>query len=84
MIIRRKLKKYNPETKCREEYIDDKDFCSLQEIKDYCFKNMNTKSLYDDVKFTFVIADTDEEIEVVASWTQDTDGFYYVKLKCLF
>lgn len=33
MIIRQKKKRYNPDTKRREEYLDDREFHSLQEIK---------------------------------------------------
>ncbi len=34
MIIKQKKKRYNSDTKRREEYLDDKEFHSLQEIKD--------------------------------------------------
>lgn len=37
MIIKQKNKRYNPVTKDREEYLDHREFHSLQEVKDYWF-----------------------------------------------
>lgn len=84
MTIKRKLKRYNPETQRREEYIDDKEFHSFQEIKDYCADKMKGASLYDNSRYYFVVEDTGEDIEIVAQWVKDSDGFYYIKLEYWF
>ena len=64
MVIKQKKKRYNPDTKRREEYLNDREFHSLLEIKAYCIDDANRHmSLYDNVLYTFVIIDTDEEIE---------------------
>lgn len=84
MIIRQKKKRYNPNTKCREEYLDDKEFYSLQEIKDYCVNETNYTFIGDDLKFVFTIMDTNEDVEIVCSWKQDEDDFYYVWLDYSF
>lgn len=35
----------------------------------------------DIVVYTFVVVDTDEEIDIICSWVKDSDDFYYVKLE---
>lgn len=80
MIIKEVKRKYNPEINRRERYLDDREFRSLQEIKDYCVEKTNHTLINEDVKFLFTIIDTNEDIEVVGSWKMDDDGFYYVKL----
>lgn len=67
MIIRQKKKRYNPDTKRREEYFDDREFHSLQEIKDYCANETNYISISDNVKFVFTIMDTNEDVEIIGS-----------------
>lgn len=84
MVIRQKKKRYNPNTKCREEYLDDREFYSLQEIKDYCVNETNYTFIGDDLKFVFTIMDTNEDVEIVGSWKQDEDDFYYVWLDYWF
>lgn len=84
MII--KQKRYNQPGKRKEESFDDKEFHSLQEIKDYCIKeaNHNLLSLYDGILYTFVIMDTNEELEISAQWYKDDDDSYYIKLDYWF
>lgn len=85
MIIRQKKKRYNPDTKRREEYLDDREFHSLLELKAYCIDDANRHmSLYDNVLYTFVIIDTDEEVEISTQWYVDGDNSYYVKLDFWF
>lgn len=40
MIIKQKKKRYNPDAKRREEYLDNREFHSLQVIKDYCIDEL--------------------------------------------
>lgn len=84
MIIRQKKKRYNPDTKRREEYLDDREFHSLQEIKDYCVNETNYISISDNVKFVFTIMDTNEDVEIIGSWKRSDDDFYYVILDYWF
>lgn len=84
MVIRQKKKRYNPDTKRREEYLDDREFHSLQEIKDYCVNKTNYISISDSVKFVFTIMDTNEDMEIIGSWKQGDDDFYYVILDYWF
>lgn len=84
MIIRQKKKRYNPDTKRREEYLDDREFHSLQEIKDYCVNETNYISISDNVKFVFTIIDTNEDVEIIGSWKRSDDDFYYVILDYWF
>lgn len=80
MIIKQKKKRYNSDTKRREEYLDDKEFHSLQEIKDYCMDETNHTSITDCVIFAFTIMDTNEDVEIIGSWKRSDDDFYYVVL----
>ena len=81
MIIRQKKKRYNPDTKRREEYLDDREFHSLQEIKDYFIESTNRNSSFCDiVSQSFVIVDTNEEIRIFGQWCKNEEGSYYVKL----
>jgi hypothetical protein len=84
MIIRQKKKRYNPDTKRREEYFDDREFHSLQEIKDYCVNETNYILISDSVKFVFTIMDTNEDVEIIGSWKRSDDDFYYVILDYWF
>lgn len=84
MIIRQKKKRYNPDTKRREEYLDDREFHSLQAIKDYCANETNYISISDSVKFVFTIIDTNEDVEIIGSWKRSDDDFYYVVLDYWF
>ena len=84
MIIRQKKKRYNPDTKRREEYLDDREFHSLQDIKDYCVNETNYTLISDSVKFVFTIIDTNEDIEIMGSWKRSDDDFYYVILDYWF
>ena len=84
MIIRQKKKRYNPDTKRREEYFDDREFHSLQEIKDYCANETNYISISDNVKIVFTIMDTNEDVEIIGSWKRSDDDFYYVILDYWF
>ena len=84
MIIRQKKKRYNPNTKRREEYLDNREFHSLQEIKDYCMDETNHTSTIDYVKFVFTIMDTNEDVEIIGSWKPSDDDFYYVVLNYWF
>lgn len=86
MTIKEVKRRYNPEIKCRERYLDDREFHSLQEIKDYCRSDTmyNRKPTPDEVVYTFMLMDTQEEIDISAQWCEDNDGFYYVKLDYLF
>lgn len=84
MIIKQKKKRYNPDTKHREEYLDDREFHSLQEIKDYCVNETNYTLISDSVKFVFTIMDTNEDVEIIGSWKRDGDDFYYVVLDYWF
>lgn len=75
MTIRQQLKKYNSETHKREVYLDNVEFHSLQEIKDYCIDEMNKLSCrHDMVVFNFIIMDTEEQITIVAQMIEDIDG----------
>ena len=84
MIIRQKKKRYNPDTKRREEYLDDREFHSLQDIKDYCVNETNYTLINDSVKFVFTIIDTNEDVEIIGSWKRSDDDFYYVILDYWF
>lgn len=84
MIIRQKKKRYNPDTKRREEYFDDREFHSLQEIKNYCVNETNYILISDSVKFVFTIMDTNEDVEIIGSWKRSDDDFYYVILDYWF
>lgn len=84
MIIRQKKKRYNPDTKRREEYLDDREFNSLQEIKDYCAKETNYTLISENIKFVFTIMDTNEDVEIVGSWKRSDNDFYYVVLDYWF
>lgn len=84
MIIKQKKKRYNPYTKRREEYLDDREFHSLQEIKDYCVNETNYTLISDSVKFVFTIMDTNEDVEIIGSWKRSDDDFYYVILDYWF
>ena len=84
MIIKQKKKRYNSDTKRREEYLDDKEFHSLQEIKDYCMDETNHTSITDCVIFVFTIINTNEDVEIIGSWKRSDDDFYYVILDYWF
>lgn len=84
MIIRQKKKRYNPDTKRREEYLDDREFNSLQEIKDYCANETNYTLISENIKFVFTIMDTNEDVEIIGSWKRSDDDFYYVVLDYWF
>ena len=80
MIIKQKKKRYNLDTKRREEYLDDRELHSLQEIKDYCMDKTNHTSIIDCVRFVFTVMDTNEDVEIIGSWERSDDDFYYVVL----
>ena len=80
MIIKQKKKRYNSDTKRREEYLDDKEFHYMQEIKDYCMDETNHSSITDCVIFVVTIMDTNEDVEIIGSWIRSDDDFYYVVL----
>ena len=81
MIIKQKLVKYNTETKRRETYLGDREFYSLQEIKDYFIESSNRNPLFcDEVHQSFVITDTNEEVRIFGQWCKNEEGSYYVKL----
>ena len=84
MIIKQKKKRYNPDTKCIEEYLDDKEFHSLQEIKDYCMDETNHTSIIDCVRCVFTVMDTNEDVEIIGSRKRSVDDFYYVVLNYWF
>lgn len=84
MIIRQKKKRYNPDTKRREEYLDGREFHSLQEIKDYCANETNHTLINENIKFVFTIMDTNEDVEIIGSWKRSDDDFYYVILDYWF
>ena len=81
MIIKQKLVKYNTETKRRETYLDDREFYSLQEIKDYFIESSNRNPSFCDVVCqSFVITDTNEEIRIFGQWCKNEEGSYYIEL----
>ena len=84
MIIKQKNKRYNPVTKDREEYLDHREFHSLQEVKDYCVEETNHTLISQSIKFMFAIMDTNEDIEIIGSWKRSGDDFYYVWLDYWF
>lgn len=80
MTIKRKLRK-NKNGK-KEYYLDNTiEYHSFQEIKNFCYQNMQHTFISDIVVYTFVVVDTDEEIDIICSWVKDSDDFYYVKLE---
>ena len=84
MIIRQKKKRYNSDTKRREEYLDDREFHSLQEIKDYCVNKTNYTLISENIKFVFTIMDTNEDVVIIGSWKRSGDDFYYMWLDYWF
>lgn len=82
MIIKQRLcRRVNGE---REYYLDDKEYHTLQEIKDLCYEKSQNTLISESTRFEFVLIDTDEEIEIVGSWKKDSDGFYNIVLKTIF
>ena len=84
MIIKQKLKRMNEDTHKRETYLADDEFHSFQEVKDYCYKDMERAFISEMIVYKFVVMDTNEELEIVGSWFSDSDGCYYVKLESGF
>ena len=81
MTIKRKLcKRINGE---KEYYLEDKEYHSFEEIKEVCYKNAERTLISDITKYTFVIMDTDEEIDITCHWKRDSDDFYYVCLEAM-
>lgn len=76
MTIKRKLKRYNEETGCREECIDDsKEFHSFHEVKGYCIDYLfNHLSFRDNIMSTFIILDTNEEIRIIGHSIEKDNG----------
>lgn len=68
----------------RECYLGDKEYHTLQEIKDLCYERSQNTLIFENSLFQFVLIDTDEEIKIVSSWKKDSDDFYYVVLEIYF
>lgn len=82
MTIKQKLCKYiNGE---KEYYLDDKEYHTFQEIKDFCYEQAQYTLISEKLSFTFVLIDTDEEINIISSWKKTPDDFYYVVLETKF
>lgn len=84
MIIKQILAKYNPETKYREKYLDDREFNSLQEIKDYCIYKTSYNETHDDILYKFMIVDTREEIDISIRYFRAEDGDKCMQLQYWF
>lgn len=86
MTIRRQIKRYNPETRQREFCLDDVEFHSLKEIKDYCINEMDKYPYRNDMVLSvFVIMDTNEKITIMSQMVKHKDGSdYYTVLYCDF
>lgn len=82
MIIKQKLFKIAGNR--RESYLGDKEYHTLQEIKDLCYEKAQNTLISEDARFHFVLIDTGEEIGIVSTWNKDSDGFYNVVLKTIF
>lgn len=74
MLIEEIKKRYNPETRYRERYLDDREFHSLQEIKDYCIYKTPYNETPDDILHKFMIMDTQEEIDISIRYFMDEKG----------
>ena len=74
MLIKEIKKRYNPETKHRERYLDNREFHSLQEIKDYCIYKTPYNKTQDDISHKFMIVDTQEEIDISIRYFMDENG----------
>lgn len=82
MTIKQKLfKTVNGKREC---YLGDKEYHTLQEIKDLCYEKTQNTLISENSRFEFVLIDTDEEIEIVTKWKKDSDDFYYVVLDINF
>lgn len=84
MIIKEIKKKYNPETKRRERYLGDRDFHSLQEIKDYCIYKTPYNEIPDDILYKFMIVDTQEEVDISVRFFMAEDGDRCVQFRYWF
>lgn len=82
MIIKQKL--FKTVNGKREYYLGDKEYYTLQEIKDLCYEKSQNTLISENLRFEFVLVDTGEEIEIVTKWKKDSDGFYYVVLEIYF
>lgn len=84
MTIKRKIFKYNNGRK--EVYIDDStEYHSFKEIKDFCYEDAKSTSLCEATRYTFVVIDSDEEIDVICCWVcddfDDSDDSYHIHLQ---
>lgn len=84
MTIKEIKKKYNPKTKRRERYLDDREFHSLQEIKYYCMYKTPYNETLDDILCKFMIVDTKEEIDISIRYFRDEDGDKCMQLQYWF
>lgn len=86
MTIKEVKRKYNSETKRRERYLGDREFYSLQEIKDYCRSDTmyNRKPAPDEVVYTFMLMDTQEQIDISVQYGLDENNEKYIKLDYWF
>lgn len=86
MTIKEVKRKYNSETKRRERYLGDREFHSLQEIKDYCRSDTmyNRKPTLDEVVYTFMLMDTQEQIDISVQYGLDENNEKYIKLDYWF
>ena len=86
MTIRRQIKRYNPEPRQREFCLDDTEFYSLKEIKDYCISEMDKYPYRNDMVLSvFVIMDTNEKITIMSQMVKHKDeSGYYTVLYCDF
>ena len=84
MTIKEIKKKYNPETERRERYLGDREFHSLQEIKDYCIYKTPYNETLDDILYKFMIVDTQEEVDISIRHFMAEDGDRCVQLQYWF
>ena len=86
MTIREVKRKYNSETNHRERYLDDREFHSLEEIKDYCRSDTmkKRKPTPDEVVYTFMLIDTHEQIDISVQYGLNENNERYIKLDYWF
>lgn len=80
MTIKRKFRKNK---NGKKEYYSGNaiEYHSFQEIKDFCYQDMQHTFISDIVVYTFVVVDTNEEIKVICSWIRDSNDFYHIKVE---
>ena len=86
MTIREVKRKYNSKTNHRERYLGDREFHSLEEIKDYCRSDTmkKRKPTPDEVVYTFMLIDTQEQIDISVQYGLNENNERYIKLDYWF